>query len=1276
MRSRTLHPLITLLVCCGFFLASAPVSQPRAVLAEPASAAPADVGDVTPLVTDGVTSFALASEKVFWHLNPVCRRASSDPAVINRIPGRGGAVRQIFAREDPRGLSICNPYRIISNIVADDDYLYWVDRSGLVRLSANANPGDQPELLNPNVAADYVELAISTDRIYGLSGGNIWGIDKSGPGPGFSIYFSADPPANLSFDGQYLYFLANGALRRATPAGDLLTLATNVSAYYATGLIKVTCSPFEPFCGDTDRVFYAQNNIIRFYNNRSSTTSDVFKEEPAGVQIGKLYADNNRVFAYETRFVSCSPAPCSGGSSFDSLYRIPIKYGVIVGYYGGPSELLTERSRTAASLDITTPLRSDGLFLYWQEDNLVIKRIYADAAEVPVVSLIFAEPVMEITQAVQDQTNSVPLIQNRRTFVRVFVRSESGPVPGVTALLYGSGSGLAAQALAPINKVGLITVDPSPNRNDIDDSFLFALPLEWTRVPNLQLSARINPYGVPPESNYADNVSRVFPVTFNPSGRLSVSLVKFRYRAGPPDKQTWYEPSAADVNAINAQIRGMYPLASAAGYANDPSPGFRPRLYSVQDDGLSGRIDYNKAPDCQYLLTPKRDKDGKIVYQNGKAVMIDNRNLCPTYYVNDRLAALRSEWGLGGDEFMYGLISPLGGPQPPRGVASGHNTASGASDRPFTAAHEIGHVVGQQHPFAGSKYDTNQCGNTIDDGAIDSNYPYPNGQIGPSDGTVNGFDPGSSLFVSGSLGGTGAGGLTIYSGLAVKAGASNYDIMSYCYPTAPWISKYTYTCMFRTLRDGSRPSDCFRNYTPPSAAQSLQSAQYPSPSYRLSAQPLPGDWLHVIGVIGGDGHTAAVNYIRRVGSVMGVPPRQPGSYSVHLLDAQGRLLAEYPFTPSMAHHASGAMSFEIVEPFVAGTAEVRIVTATAAGLSSAAFVCTLGVGSTQAAGAVLARVPVSAHPPAVSNVALTNPPNPVAGNVTLGWNASDPDGGPLSFDLFYSHNGGASFLPLQSGVSGSSATIDAAQIGGGSVIFRVVASDGVQTTHADSQSYAVANQPPQPVILAPGDGGHVRWGQVVTLSGEATDAQDGGVTSDQLVWGTQHGTLGSGAELSVQLPAGPNRVTLTATNSAGLSASTTLTVYVDDDVRAPGPTLSVAPAQVSWHIPPGASAPQTAQLAVSNAGGGMLSWTASSDASWLTLDVGSGTGPATLTLSADPSGAAEGTTAHATVTLTRVGPAGQAAETLTVPVSMSVGNVVSPPHIQSPRPLYLPIVRR
>ena len=42
---------------------------------------------------------------------------------------------------------------------------------------------------------------------------------------------------------------------------------------------------------------------------------------------------------------------------------------------------------------------------------------------------------------------------------------------------------------------------------------------------------------------------------------------------------------------------------------------------------------------------------------------------------------------------------------------------------------------------------------------------------------------------------------------------------------------------------------------------------------------------------------------------------------------------------------------------------------------------------------VLGSQAVSANPPSVSNVALQGAPNPVTGVVTLGWTASDPDGG-------------------------------------------------------------------------------------------------------------------------------------------------------------------------------------------------------------------------------------------------------------------------------------------
>jgi hypothetical protein len=343
------------------------------------------------------------------------------------------------------------------------------------------------------------------------------------------------------------------------------------------------------------------------------------------------------------------------------------------------------------------------------------------------------------------------------------------------------------------------------------------------------------------------------------------------------------------------------------------------------------------------------------------------------------------------------------------------------------------------------------------------------------------------------------------------------------------------------------------------------------------------------------------------------------------------------------------------------------------------IVTTAHVGNT-APGTVVASAQVSAAPPAVSGVALLSPSSPVAGSATLGWSATDPDGDQLAFDVFYSRDGGATFLPLAGGVRGTSATFEAGQIGGGEVLFRVVASDGAQSAQADSAPYTFADAPPQPAILSVADGAHMRWGEVLVLSGEATDAQDGGVVGANLTWSTQRGPLGDGSDISARLPAGVNQITLTATDSGGLSASTTITVYVDDDVRVPGPTLSAAPTAVNWLVAPGATDPQTTQIAISNAGAGELTWAASSDAPWLTLSAASGAAPALLTLTANPAGFAEGSVVTTTIALEQTGPDGKAIQTLTVAVSLAVGNTVSAvpttTDVDDRRVVYLPLVSR
>jgi outer membrane protein assembly factor BamB len=99
-----------------------------------------------------------------------------------------------------------------------------------------------------------------------------------------------------------------------------------------------------------------------------------------------------------------------------------------------------------------------------------------------------------------------------------------------------------------------------------------------------------------------------------------------------------------------------------------------------------------------------------------------------------------------------------------------------------------------------------------------------------------------------------------------------------------------------------------------------------------------------------------------------------------------------------------------------------------------------------------------------------------------------------------------------------------------------------------------------------------------------------------------------------------------AANSGG-----TLRAY-SLNAAAPGPTLTVAPAALSFSGTVGGSNPPTQQVDVGNSGGGVLSFTAVSDSSWLTVSPASGTAPQALTIAAESAGQPAGTlTGHVSV---------------------------------------------
>jgi N,N-dimethylformamidase beta subunit-like protein/uncharacterized protein DUF4082/concanavalin A-like lectin/glucanase superfamily protein/fibronectin type III domain protein/BACON domain-containing protein/Big-like domain-containing protein len=98
------------------------------------------------------------------------------------------------------------------------------------------------------------------------------------------------------------------------------------------------------------------------------------------------------------------------------------------------------------------------------------------------------------------------------------------------------------------------------------------------------------------------------------------------------------------------------------------------------------------------------------------------------------------------------------------------------------------------------------------------------------------------------------------------------------------------------------------------------------------------------------------------------------------------------------------------------------------------------------------------------------------------------------------------------------------------------------------------------------------------------------------------------------------------TVSAGAVAGSPKVVPVTFTVAPPSPpVLSTSPASLSFSATTGGSAPAAKTIAVSNTGGGTLSWTASESVSWLAVSPGSGTGDATVTVTPSITGLAAGT---------------------------------------------------
>ncbi|MFN0141780.1 MAG: FG-GAP-like repeat-containing protein, partial [Pyrinomonadaceae bacterium] len=345
---------------------------------------------------------------------------------------------------------------------------------------------------------------------------------------------------------------------------------------------------------------------------------------------------------------------------------------------------------------------------------------------------------LEITQALQDLANSMVLIQDKRTFVRAHVKSNSGITNHARAKLIGRRNGveLPESPLFSLNPVGSgivtgsIQVKTSPSRTEINDSFLFELPSSWrSGTVDIEFQGISNSFSCR-EDNGTGGDCHVQKI-FDQSPAADASLIGIIWRENGLERK----PTSNDLDRAAHQIEALFPI---------------PRL--------TRNYPYNLTWDSEQRPQTSEDFDS-INLRLGLQKLMDGcmgppSGTCNRYYIGVILTP-------SGNEIPSGTRGSAAGI--PSDVTTGYLTPI------YTVPHEFGHSTGRRH--------TDLCG-----------ARGPNLNHFPSDGTIS-YDKGPR----------GTYGFNIFD-IRNSGIYSPYtpDFMGYCFPR--WISIYNYHGILAAIR--------------------------------------------------------------------------------------------------------------------------------------------------------------------------------------------------------------------------------------------------------------------------------------------------------------------------------------------------------------------------------------------------------------------------------------------------------------------------------------------
>src|SRR3990170_1671239 len=203
----------------------------------------------------------------------------------------------------------------------------------------------------------------------------------------------------------------------------------------------------------------------------------------------------------------------------------------------------------------------------------------------------------------------------------------------------------------------------------------------------------------------------------------------------------------------------------------------------------------------------------------------------------------------------------------------------------------------------------------------------------------------------------------------------------------------------------------------------------------------------------------------------------------------------------------------------------------------------------------IGRVSASANAPQVSIVEPVGGEDwGASGAHTIAWQASDADGDSLRFNVLYSTDGGSSWAATDVDLTdATSVSIDSADLPGGNLLFRVLASDGLNTAEsATTAPVTVGDKAPLMHLASPVDGDWLPVGEAVVFRGYAADLEDVVLDDAAYRWTSDvDGDLGSGPTLwGLPLSAGAHRITLSVTDRAGNAVRENVAITIGGSAEA------------------------------------------------------------------------------------------------------------------------------